>query len=225
MSAVVQWGEHSSVIFSPGRNIVRKSTLYALLGVAGVILVIAVIVALGQNDTKPTTPAATMSLPPGHVPVFGTPAPNAQADQVSAMIKALEEQSAAKPGDVTLKMQLASAYMMGSMIDKAAAIYEGILKDDPSNTDAQVQLALVWQAQGNSDKALPAILAVIKADENNQSAHAALAIVYYSTQQMDKAMAEWKRTVEIDPKSSDGKSAQMYLDMIAKSTGSPSAHP
>ena len=203
----------------------RKSTLYALLGVAGATLVITVIIILGQSGTtKTVTPAPTDSLPPGHVPIGTAASPDAQAQQVAAMIKKLEQASAAKPGDVTLKFDLASAYMMASQVDKAAAIYEGILKDDPANAEAKVQLALTWQAKGDTEKALAALQDLVKADDGNQSAHYALGMVYYSAKDSDKAKAEWEATVKIDPKSPNGKYAQTFLDMMKNSSSSPGAY-
>lgn len=205
----------------------RKSTLYVLLGVAGAALVITLIVILGSSGSKTTTPAATASLPPGHPQIAASTDPNAQAAQVAqvdAMIKTLEKQSAAKPGDVKLQMELASAYMMGSKIDKAAAVYGSILKTDPSYTEAKVQLAIVWQGQGHSAKALAALQDIIKADANNQSAHYALGMVYYGSKQSDKAKTEWQTTVKIDPTSTNAKYAQTFLDLMATSTGTPTAH-
>jgi len=151
---------------------VRKN--YAVLGVAGAVLVVVSIVVLGPHSprTKAGSPSTATSLPPGHPQVGSTSQAEAtQAARVAAIVKRLAAKYAADPSDMRNLMALAYAYFLDQEYDKAAAAYDTVLKRQPGNVTARVQRAIVWHAQGDDARAIAALDAVIKAQPGNQEAH------------------------------------------------------
>jgi cytochrome c-type biogenesis protein CcmH/NrfG len=185
---------------------------YALLLIAGAIVVAAVIVFVGSanhsGSAAPAQPAANAtSLPPDH-PTIG-PAPD-----YSEMIAALKAKLDKNPSDTQTMTALGTAYFMSEQYDKAEALFVRALRLRPGDPDATAQLAMVYHAGGNDAKAKSLIRGVLKKRPKFQEAHYDLAIIYFSQGRMEQAKAEWQKTAAIDPTSKLGKQAQNFVDLM-----------
>ena len=199
---------------------------YAVLGVAGAVLVVVSIVVLGPHSprTKASSPSTATSLPPGHPQVGSTSQAEAtQAARVAAIVKRLAAKYAADPSDMRNLMALAYAYFLDQEYDKAAAAYDTVLKRQPGNVTARVQRAIVWHAQGDDARAIAALDAVIKAQPGNQEAHYNLGIVYFARGKRDLAKSEWETAARIDPTSALGAAAQNFVDLLNGNGATPAA--
>jgi cytochrome c-type biogenesis protein CcmH/NrfG len=195
---------------------------YALLLIAGAIVVAAVIVFVGSanhsGSAAPTQPAANAtSLPPGHPSI--APSSSAAPDY-SQMIAALKAKLDKNPSDTQTITALGTAYFMSEQYDKAEALFVRALRLRPGDPDATVQLAMVYHAGGNDAKAKSLIRGVLKKRPKFQEAHYDLAIIYFSQGRMEQAKAEWQKTATIDPTSKLGKQAQNFVDLMEGHTSS-----
>ena len=193
---------------------------YALLLIAGAIVVAAVIVFVGSanhaGSAAPSQPAAnSTSLPPGHPSVGPTSsAGTGQAPDYSEMIATLRAKLDKNPSDAQTINALGTAYFMSEQYDKAQALFMRALRLHPGDPGATVQLAMVYHAGGNDARAKSLIRAVLKKRPKFQEAHYDLAIIYFSQGRLDQAKAEWRKTAAIDLKSKIGRQAQNFVDMM-----------
>ena len=202
---------------------------YAVAGVIVAVVVAGLIVVAGTRSSDKTATAtetgakgASASLPPGHPSIAPTSSAQAQPDY-GKMIGALEAKYRKHPANTKVCLALADAYLMNERPAKARALYAKVLQRDPGNEEAKVQSAMALHALGDDEQALSLLGDVIEGDPNSQLAHYNLAILYFSEQKADQAKSEWKKTAQIDPTTSIGRSAQNFVNLMDNSSGAP--HP
>jgi cytochrome c-type biogenesis protein CcmH/NrfG len=191
---------------------------YALLLVAGAIVVAAVIIFVGSakrsGSAAPTQPAAnTTSLPPGHPSIAPSGSASAGPDY-SKMIAALKAKLDKNPSDTDTINALGTAYFMSEQYEKAKALFLRALRLNRGDPGVTVQLAMVYHAGGDDAKARSLIRGVLKKHPRFQEAHYDLAILYFSQGRLEQAKAEWQKTADIDPKSKLGQQAQNFVNMM-----------
>jgi cytochrome c-type biogenesis protein CcmH/NrfG len=204
---------------------------YALLLIAGAVVVAAAIVFVGSanhssGSAAPAQPVANgTSLPPGHPKVNGNgSASNAPAPDYSKMIAALKAKLDKNPADAQTIDALGTAYFMNEQYDKAKSLFARALRLHPGDPGSTVRLAMVYHAKGDVAKAKSLIQAVLKKRPDFQEAHYDLAIIYFSQQRLEQAKAEWEKTASIDPKSKLGQQAQNFVDLMEGRTPAPSSN-
>jgi cytochrome c-type biogenesis protein CcmH/NrfG len=200
---------------------------YALLLIAGAVVVAAVIVFVGSanhsSGSATVEPAANAtSLPAGHPKIDqnGT-ASSAAAPDYSKTIAALKAKLDKNPSDAQTIDALGTAYFMSEQYDKAKSLFVRALRLHPGHPGSTVRLAMVFHAKGDDAKAKSLIQTVLKKRPDFQEAHYDLAIIYFSQQRLEQAKVEWQKTAAIDPKSKLGQQAQNFVDLMEGRTPAP----
>lgn len=101
--------------------------------------------------------------------------------------------------DLKALYHLAISYQAQNLNIKAQNIYETILLEDASHTEAQHSLATIHAANKNYDLAISGFMQVLKIMPNHQEAMHNLASVYYHLRKYKKALDYWLKQMEVKP--------------------------
>ncbi len=87
---------------------------------------------------------------------------------------------------------------------KARAMYEQVLKNNPSDLDAKTNVAMTYIASTNPMQGILLLREVIASDPNNEKALFNLGILSIQSGQHDKAVERFRKLVEVNPKHVEG---------------------
>lgn len=96
------------------------------------------------------------------------------------------------------KVRLGAAYLQTKQYAEAVALYQEVLKDEPSNTEARTGLALAMIDSGKGDEAIAQLEALIKAEPDRADLRAQLAATYLPTQP-EKALEQYTAAAKLEP--------------------------
>lgn len=99
---------------------------------------------------------------------------------------------------------------------KARAMYEQVLKNNPSDLDAKTNVAMTYIASENPMQGITLLREVISADPKNQKALFNLGILSVQSRQYDKAVERFQELVEVNPEHVEG---TFYLAVSLAETG------
>jgi tetratricopeptide (TPR) repeat protein len=99
---------------------------------------------------------------------------------------------------------------------KARAMYEQVLKNNPSDLDAKTNVAMTYVASTSPMQGITLLREVIASDPNNQKALFNLGILSIQSGQYDKAAERFEKLVEVNPKHVEG---TFYLAVSLAETG------
>ncbi|WP_187264465.1 tetratricopeptide repeat protein [Pontibacter beigongshangensis] len=99
---------------------------------------------------------------------------------------------------------------------KARAMYEQVLKNNPSELDSKTNIAMTYIATDNPMQGISLLREVITADPNNQKAVFNLGLLSMQSNQYDKAEERFRKLVSINPEHVEG---TFYLAVSLAKTG------
>ena len=151
---------------------------------------------------QPPAPAATAAAPaaPAAPPV----------DQ--ARVQALEEQAAAEPRNVQVRLELANLYFDAERYVEAGPWYEAALEIEPAHADANADVALVYYAQGDPDRGLAHIDRALAANPRHATALLNQGIIRaFGKQDLQGAAESWEQVAAAAPGSAEAQQAERGL--------------
>ncbi|MHA6249796.1 tetratricopeptide repeat protein [Pontibacter sp. CAU 1760] len=87
---------------------------------------------------------------------------------------------------------------------KARAMYEQVLKNNPSELDAKTNVAMTYIATSNPMQGITLLREVIATDPNNEKALFNLGILSIQSRQYDRAVERFRHLVSVNPKHVEG---------------------
>ncbi|MDX5423214.1 MAG: tetratricopeptide repeat protein [Hymenobacteraceae bacterium] len=99
---------------------------------------------------------------------------------------------------------------------KARAMYEQVLKNNPSDLDAKTNVAMTYIASTNPMQGITLLREVIASDPNNQKALFNLGILSIQSNQYDKAVERFEKLISVNPEHVEG---TFYLAVSLAETG------
>ncbi|MFT2009226.1 tetratricopeptide repeat protein [Pontibacter sp. 13R65] len=99
---------------------------------------------------------------------------------------------------------------------KARAMYEQVLKNNPSDLDSKTNIAMTYIATENPMQGITLLREVITADPNNQKALFNLGLLSMQSNQFDKAEERFRKLVSVNPEHVEG---TFYLAVSLARTG------
>jgi tetratricopeptide (TPR) repeat protein len=182
----------------------RDSLAFALSGTAFGLLAGWII---GSQHAQPTPPAPA---PQAAAAPAQAPAPP-PLDR--ARVAALEQQAAADPRNVALRLDIANLYFDAEQYEQAAPWYETALAIDPKNANAGTDLAIVYYYSGQVDRALAQIDRALAVDPRHVKALLNQGFIRAAGKQDLRGAAEsWEQVVAIAPDSEEGRRARLGLE-------------
>lgn len=100
--------------------------------------------------------------------------------------------------------------------EKARALYEKVLQNNPSNLDAKTNIAMTYIASEAPMQGIVLLREVIATDPNNEKALFNLGILSIQSNQYDKAVERFEHLVSINPKHVQG---NFYLGVSLAGSG------
>jgi len=129
-----------------------------------------------------------------------------------ARVRALEEQAAAEPGNVQVRLELADLYFDAERYVQAGPWYEAALALEPDNADANAAVALVYYAQGDPDRGLAHIDRALAADPRHATALLNQGIIRaFGKQDLQGAAQSWEQVVAAAPGTVQAQQAERGL--------------
>lgn len=105
------------------------------------------------------------------------------------------------PGlDLSRDLHAALQHYQTGDLDRAAAIYERILKRYPDHPDALNLLGLVAQARGETERAITLIRRALEVQPDFVRAHNNLGNLLKNQKDLEGALRHYQRTIELDPR-------------------------
>jgi len=101
--------------------------------------------------------------------------------------------------------KLEAGFVMGEVLrrqeewDKAAAVYQEILRQEPAFPEAETKLSFVLYRGGNAEEALRIAKSALAATPNNAEAHKNAALALDSLKKPEASMAEYREALRIKP--------------------------
>jgi tetratricopeptide (TPR) repeat protein len=185
----------------PRRNLIIGAI--AVAAAAGIVFGVAQMgkASVPGIDGKPTSSATTASSSPSAVPVD------------PAKVAALMTKVAANPKDIVSFQSLGDLYFAATDYKNASVWEQKILGVDPKNEKALLSLGAAQFNLGNAAAAKKQWLIAAKLYPKSQEVHYDLGFLYMSQTPPDTARmtAEWKKVVEIDPKSELAKTVATHI--------------
>ncbi|GHA67688.1 tetratricopeptide repeat protein [Pontibacter akesuensis] len=99
---------------------------------------------------------------------------------------------------------------------KARAMYEQVLKNNPSELDAKTNVAMTYIATSNPMQGITLLREVIASNPNHEKALFNLGILSMQSTQYDKAVERFQKLVEVNPSHVEG---TFYLAVALAGTG------
>ncbi|TXK37258.1 tetratricopeptide repeat protein [Pontibacter qinzhouensis] len=99
---------------------------------------------------------------------------------------------------------------------KARAMYEQVLKNNPSDLDSKTNIAMTYIATENPMQGITLLREVITTDPNNQKALFNLGLLSMQSNQYDKAEERFRKLVSVNPEHVEG---TFYLAVSLAKTG------
>ncbi len=96
------------------------------------------------------------------------------------------------------KMRLGAAYLQTKQYAEAIALYQDVLKDEPSNNEARTALAVAMIDSGKGNEAIAELETLIKAEPVRADLRAQLAATYLPTQP-EKALEQYTAAARLEP--------------------------
>jgi tetratricopeptide (TPR) repeat protein len=96
------------------------------------------------------------------------------------------------------RLRLAAALMQTKKYDEAIAVYQEVLKGEPSNAEARTALAVAMIESGKGDEAIAQLESLIKAEPNRADLRAQLAELYLPAQP-EKALEHYSVAAKLEP--------------------------
>src|SRR5262245_3137385 len=112
----------------------------------------------------------------------------------------LAQAADANPAKTVYKLLLAKAYRLADQNEKAAKVFEEILKANPEHVEAGVELAELLSPQKQPDKVITVLSPLLKFKHDYPVYHL-LAEAHYQKEQFDKARSYYEEAVKLNPKS------------------------
>lgn len=100
------------------------------------------------------------------------------------------------------RLRLALLQAQAKQFNEAIALFQEVLKEDPSNADARVGLTGALIESGQADNAIAQLEQLIKAEPTRAVLHAQLAELYLP-KQPDKALEQYRAAAELEPKNAN----------------------
>jgi tetratricopeptide (TPR) repeat protein len=184
----------------------RKDSLaFAVSGIVFGLLVGWIVGTQQVPDPVPATPPASAA----------APAPSSAPALDQARAQALEQQAAAEPSNVAVRMELASLYFDAERYAEAGPWYEQALAIDPDNADANAGVSLVYYAQGQPDRGLAHIDRALAVDPNHSTALLNQGIIRaFGKRDLAGAEESWSRVVATAPGSVQAQQAARGLEAL-----------
>ncbi|HVF50737.1 MAG TPA: tetratricopeptide repeat protein [Pyrinomonadaceae bacterium] len=98
---------------------------------------------------------------------------------------------------------IGAMYYEQGILDKARAIFEGMVEIDPESADAHSALGALYTRLQSDDDALRHLSRAIALDAQQIAPHVNRAEVYLRKQMMEEAVADLKCAIELDPQEKD----------------------
>lgn len=183
----------------------RDSLAFAISGTAFGLLVGWII---GTQYASPQPVSAPVVAAAPAAPATPAPPPLDEA-----RVRALEQQAAAEPRNVDVRVELAERYFDAARLDEAAPWYEAALAINPQHVGANADLAIVYFYQGQMDRALAQIDRALAVEPNHVKALLNQGIIRWRGKQDVVGAAEsWERVIELAPTSEEATFARQGLD-------------
>lgn len=112
----------------------------------------------------------------------------------------LAQAAEANPAKTSYKLLLAKAYRQADQGEKAAKVFEEILKANPEHVEAGIELAEMLSTQKQPDKVISVLSPLLKFKHDYPLYHL-LAEAHYQKEQFDKARSYYEEAVKLNPRS------------------------
>jgi tetratricopeptide (TPR) repeat protein len=99
---------------------------------------------------------------------------------------------------VRTKLRLAAAYLEMKKYPEGIALYQEVIKEEPSNAEALTALAVAMIESGKGDEAIAQLESLIKAEPNRADLRAQLAELYLPAQ-AEKALEQYTAAAKLEP--------------------------
>src|SRR5258708_11515458 len=106
---------------------------------------------------------------------------------------------------IELRRWLGNYYIVKGELDKAETIYNKIVEDAPTNSEALDGLGRIADRRGKSDDAVKLYNRAITADPKNKFAYNNLGVALEKKGMVDQATANYKKALAIDPNFADAR--------------------
>ncbi|MBM3306909.1 MAG: tetratricopeptide repeat protein [Candidatus Eisenbacteria bacterium] len=121
------------------------------------------------------------------------------AEQVAASIERLAAEAAARPDDVSLRIELGNLYYETGLLDKAVEEYRSAVGLDSLHVGARLNLASVYVDQGSAAQALLELQKARSIDPANPMVYTNLGSTYYWLQRYTEAVEMYLEALALDP--------------------------
>jgi len=118
-------------------------------------------------------------------------------NDLKAAIEDLRASAEIEP-DIPNRLRLAGALATAKRYDEAVPLYQRILQDEPSNSEARTALATVMIESGKGAEAAAQLESLIKAEPNRADLRAQLAELYLPSHP-EKALEQYMTAAKIEP--------------------------
>ena len=194
---------------------VRKETLWlAVLLALAVGFFGGVMFAVFRSDT--TAGPGPSATPATQAPVQ---APVALADR-SAMISALEDETAKNPQNVQAWIQLGNEYFDSDQHEKSIRAYQKALEIEPNNANVWTDLGIMYRRSGKPQEAIASFDKAIAADPKHEPSRLNKGIVLlHDLKDFEGAIKAWEELLEVNPiaMAPTGRSVDEMVQQMKKS--------
>ncbi|MBI1941843.1 MAG: tetratricopeptide repeat protein [Acidobacteria bacterium] len=143
----------------------------------------------GAAARQPTGTPAGGALPEGHPPI-----------DISAVVKALEEEAARHPRDPQPRLKLANYLYDHSQWLQAIEWYQRALELDPKNVNARTDLGTSYFNAGRAQNALREYRKTLEIDPNHEpTIFNTIVVNVNGTRDLDAAQQAWERLSKLNP--------------------------
>ena len=194
---------------------VRKETFWlALLLALAVGFFGGVMFAVFRSDTAavPGQPAARTTQAPAQAPV-------ALTDR-SAMISALEDETAKNPQNGQAWIQLGNEYFDSDQHEKSIRAYQKALEIEPNNANVWTDLGIMYRRSGKPQEAIASFDKAIAADPKHEPSRLNKGIVLlHDLKDFEGAIKAWEELLEVNPivMAPTGRSVDEMVQQMKKS--------
>jgi len=186
----------------------------ALLGIGGVMIIVAVANYLNQKDSMTTTNSikeepldnrsmssvSDQSVPPNHEQMIE--------------IQKLRDHLKSNPNATDHWIQLGNLLFDAGRFDEALEPYKTALDQMPENNDVRTDYAVSFFNVGRSQEAIKELERVVQSDPRHITALYNLGVIYLHTDQKESAKKYWNELIVIAPGSDMANKARQQLQNV-----------
>lgn len=137
------------------------------------------------------------------------------SSNINIQIQYLQKAIAQNSNDTGLRKVLAGIYLKKNDREKAAKLYEDILRIRPDDTATQKELARIRLQTNQISQAIEILSALVKTHATDAEAYAMLGLAYGQKQMWPKAVENYQQSVKVDP---DNPAVRYFLAEVLEKT-------